>query len=208
MTTNADTQLSAAAVLLAAGLSTRMGARNKLLIEIGGEPLVRRIAKVYLAAGASLYAVLGHEAPLVRGALDGLAVTFAENPRYAEGQAGSLHAGLRAVHGSHDAVLVALADQAALNEEDIGGLLRAFAGGDRACALIPYYRDLRGNPVLFPRKIVARLLAGASESTGRGFFAANPELARRYEAPNDHFVIDIDTPDDLDAFSGRTGPAL
>ena len=43
-------ELKFAAVLLAAGMSRRMGERNKLLIEIGGVPLVRRIARVYLDA--------------------------------------------------------------------------------------------------------------------------------------------------------------
>src|SRR6516162_7098517 len=74
----------AAAVLLAAGLSRRMAGRNKLLIEILGEPLVRRSAKVYLAAGADVYVVLGHEGDLVREALAGLPLSFVENPQYAE----------------------------------------------------------------------------------------------------------------------------
>jgi molybdenum cofactor cytidylyltransferase len=192
-----------AALLLAAGLSTRMGARNKLLIEIGGEPLVRRVAQAYLAAGAALYAVTGHEAARVAAAFGGLPLTFIGNPRYADGQASSLHAGLRGMPDGHDAVLIALADQAALTGDDIGGLIRTFASGDRTRALIPFYRGKRGNPVLFPREIAARLLAEPGEASGRDFLAAHPELARRYEAPNDHFVIDIDTPADLDAFAIR-----
>jgi molybdenum cofactor cytidylyltransferase len=78
--------LKVAAVLLAAGLSSRMGGRNKLLIEIGGEPLVRRSARTYLAAGADVHVVLGHEAGAVRVALAGLPLTFVENPNFAVGQ--------------------------------------------------------------------------------------------------------------------------
>ncbi len=195
--------LNVAALLLAAGLSARMGARNKLLIEIGGEPLVRRVARAYLGAGVTLYAVVGHEAPLVRAALDGLPVTFIENPRYAEGQSSSLYAGLRAMHANHDAVLVALADQAALEAEDIAGLVRAFVSGDRTRALVPFHGGKRGNPVLMPREMAARLVAEPGEPSGREFFAAHPALAKPYDAPNGHFVIDIDMPEDLDAFSLR-----
>ncbi len=72
--------LKAAAVLLAAGLSRRMGERNKLLIEIGGEPLVRRTAKVYLAAGVDVHAVLGFEAREVRAALEGLPISLRNEP--------------------------------------------------------------------------------------------------------------------------------
>ncbi len=195
--------MNVAALLLAAGLSARMGARNKLLIGIGGEPLVRRVARAYLGGGVTLYAVVGHEAPLVRAALDGLPATFIENPRYAGGQAGSLHAGLRAMHAGHDAVLVALADQAALEAGDIAGLIRAFASGDRTQALIPFHARRRGNPVLLPKAVAARLAAAPGEPSGREFFATHPELVKRYDAPNDHFVIDIDTPEDLASFSPR-----
>ena len=106
--------LKVAAVLLAAGLSRRMGERNKLLIEIGGEPLVRRTARVYLAAGADVHAVLGHDAGQVRAALEGLPVSFVTNAQYEEGQQSSVRAGIDSLRGGDDAILVALADQAAL----------------------------------------------------------------------------------------------
>jgi molybdenum cofactor cytidylyltransferase len=194
--------LKTAVVLLAAGLSRRMGERNKLLIEIGGEPLVRRTAKVYLAAGTDIYAVLGHEAESIRAALAGLPIKFVENPRYEEGQPTSVRAGIESVPDDYDAVAIALADQAALNAEDISALLSAFgeSGGDRI--LIPYYRGNRGNPVLFPASLIRAVRTSGKNAACRHFIDKNPDLTRRYEAATDHFVIDIDTPEDLAAFEG------
>jgi molybdenum cofactor cytidylyltransferase len=192
--------IEVAAVLLAAGLSRRMGERNKLLIEIGGEPLVRRTAKAYLAANVKVHAVLGHEAERVREALADLPLTFVMNPRYEEGQPTSVLAGLDSIPGSPELILIALADQAALAPDDLAGLVCAFAESDRTRILIPFYKDQRGNPVAFPATIIAEVRAGGRNAACRAFIDRHPELIRRYEAPNGHFTIDIDTPADLAGF--------
>ncbi len=73
-------RMAIAGILLAAGSATRMG-QNKLLLELGGEPLVRRAARTALEAGlAPLLVVVGHEAERVREALAGLPCRFVENP--------------------------------------------------------------------------------------------------------------------------------
>jgi len=204
------TGLKVAVILLAAGLSRRMGDRNKLLIEAGGEPLVRRTANAYLAAGADMYAVLGHEAERVGAALAGLRLTFVQNPNFADGQQTSVRAGLEALAGGYDAVLVALSDQIALTSADISDLVHAFAESSRDRILIPYYKGERGNPVVFPAQIIADIRASGRNAACRAFIDGNPGLTRRYEAANDHFVIDIDTPEDLQAFevNGRQGTAV
>ena len=198
----------AAAVLLAAGLSRRMAGRNKLLIEIRGEPLVRRTAKVYLAAGADVYVVLGHEADLVREALAGLPLSFVENPQYAEGQPGSVRAGIASLKDGYDAVLIALADQAALTAGDIAGLIRACAEGGGGRILVPYFQGNRGNPVLFPMRLIAEMRAQGRNAACRNFIDSNPQLMARYEAASEHFVTDIDTPDDLAAFEEGSKPGI
>ena len=196
-----NTQLDVAVVLLAAGLSRRMGARNKLLINLGGEPLVRRVARAYLATGAQVHVVLGHEAERVRAVLEDLTLTFVENPRFADGQAGSVRTGIDSLSGNHDVVLVALADQVALNAADISDLVRAFAESGRDCILVPYFGGQRGNPVAFPAKLIADMAASGGNAVGRDFIDNNPQLVRRYQAANDHFVTDIDTPEDLVALA-------
>jgi molybdenum cofactor cytidylyltransferase len=195
-------EIKAAAVLLAAGLSRRMGERNKLLIEIEGEPLVRRTAKAYLAAGAEVHAVLGYEAEQVGAALRDLAVAFVLNPDYAQGQPTSVRAGIDSLAGGYAAILVALADQAALTAEDISGLVNAFAA-DGSRILVPYHQGRRGNPVIFPASLIENMRHQGRNAVSRSFIDENPQLVYRYEAPNDHTVIDLDTPDDVTAFKRR-----
>ncbi len=192
--------LKVAAVLLAAGLSRRMGVRNKLLIEIGGEPLVRRTARVYIAAGVEVRAVLGHDADEVRVALAGVPVSFVTNPHYEEGQQSSVRAGIDSLEGGYDAILVALADQPALTAADILSLLHAFvrAGGNRI--IVPYSGDARGNPVVFPASLIAEMRAAGRNAACRSFIGNNPQLTERYEAGHNRFILDIDTPDDLALF--------
>lgn len=190
----------AVAILLAAGFSRRMGERNKLLIEIGGEPLVRRTAKVYLAAGVDVHAVIGHEADAVRAALADLPVSFVENLAYADGQQASVCAGVESLPPGYDAILVALADQAALTPADIEDLLAAFAGSGGDRILVPYFGEHRGNPVVFPARLAADMRAAGVNAVSRSFIDANPQLSTRYEAGHNRFIIDIDTPGDLAPF--------
>ncbi len=192
--------LKVAAVLLAAGLSRRMGQRNKLLIEIGGEPLVRRTARVYLEAGVDVCAVLGHEADRVRAALADLPVSFAENPHFAQGQQSSVRAGIDSLGGGYDAILVALADQPALMHADIFNLLRAFVRSGSNRIIVPYFGDNRGNPVVFPASLIEEMRAAGRNAACRSFIDSNPHLTERYEAGHNRFTIDIDTPDDLALF--------
>ncbi len=193
-----------AAVLLAAGLSRRMGERNKLLIEIGEEPLVRRTAKVYLAAGIDVHAVLGFEAEKVRAALEGLPIAFVINPHYEEGQQSSVRAGVESLAPGYDTILVALADQAALTPADIAGLLDAFAsyGGERI--VVPFFQGLRGNPVAFPASLAAGMRTSGKNAVSRAFIDSNPQLIEQYEAGHERFIIDIDTPENLASFGKKT----
>ncbi len=196
----------AAAVLLAAGLSRRMGERNKLLIEIAGEPLVRHAARVYLAAGIEVHAVLGHDAERVGAALEGLPISIVENARYTVGQQSSVRAGIESLGPGYGAVLIALADQPALTPTDIEDLLAAFirSGGNRI--LVPYFQGQRGNPIVIPPHLLDRMRASGANVACRGFIRDNPHLAGRYEASHGRFVIDIDTPGDLASFEERSMP--
>ena len=183
-----------------------MGERNKLLIEIGGEPLVHRTARVYLAAGIQVHAVLGYEADRVRAALEDLPVTFITNSRYEEGQQTSVQAGVESVAGGFDAIIVALGDQAALRPDDIRVLLGAFVKSGAERIVVPFHRGHRGNPVVFPGKLIAAMRAAGKNAASRAFIDSNPRLIEQYEADHDRFIIDIDTPDDLASFGKRTEP--
>jgi len=188
-----------AGLLLAAGLSTRMGEVNKLTLKIGGVEMVRRAARNLIDCGLDVFVVVGHEREDVAETLAGLTLTLVENPDYREGQPSSMRAGLKAVGGDYDAVIVALADQPLLDARDLTGLLAAYEGSDETKIMIPFYGGERGNPIVLPRAIVEEIGEGPMNFGCRKFIERNPDRIAVYQAPNDHFTRDIDTPEALAA---------
>ena len=111
-----------AAIVLAAGLSSRMG-QPKLLLEVGGKPLIRWSVERVRAGGVQdVVVVLGHEAEKVREALGGLPVRFCVNQTPEAGQASSIKVGMSTLQHGTTAVLIALGDQPAVPKEVISSL--------------------------------------------------------------------------------------
>ena len=99
-----------AAVVLAAGFARRMG-RQKLLLELEGKPVVRWSVENVLPHVADCVVVTGQDDAAVRGALGGLAVRFAVNPRPQDGQGSSIAVGIAALELRTAAALIVLGDQ-------------------------------------------------------------------------------------------------
>ena len=114
------------AILLAAGLSRRFGVGNKLLVEIEGETMVRRIATALCACKADrLVVVLGHEAEQIAGALSGLPLETVVNPHYGDGRVTSVRVGVGAVSEDAGGFMMCLADQPYLAATDYDDLMDA-----------------------------------------------------------------------------------
>lgn len=192
------------ALLLAAGRSSRMGGPNKLLVNVDGEPMVRRALRTLQAVPlAPIVVVLGAAAGAVRQALADLAAWQAcSAPESADHQV-SVDAGLRALPADLDAILVMLSDQPLLDAADLRWLVDQWCALPRGCALVPVFEGRRGNPVIVDAAMRAPILDAGPGVGARGYLAAHPALVRRVEAPNDHFVVDIDTVDDLASLGGR-----
>jgi molybdenum cofactor cytidylyltransferase len=193
-----------AAIILAAGTSTRMGRQKLLLPMSDGRLLVRLAVEQVLAAGLDdAVVVLGQEAEAVALALAGLPVRTVVNPRYAEGQSTSLRAGLDALLPGTEAAVIALGDQPLPDPTVIRRIVATFHGCGGPIA-VPVYRGGRGNPVLFAATLFDELRDVRGDQGGRGVIARDP--ARVVEVPVDAPVpADIDTPEDYDAARGRGG---
>ena len=160
--------MAIAGILLAAGSATRMG-RNKLLLDLDGEPLVRRAARRALEAGLSpLLVVVGHEADRVREALSGLPCRFVPNPGWAAGQGTSLAAGAAAVPGEAEAAVVVLADMPLVTAD----MIRAVAARHRETGRAGGGEPLRGGhraphalPPVRPAR-VSRCVRGGAGARG------------------------------------------
>ncbi|HZT48179.1 MAG TPA: nucleotidyltransferase family protein [Hyphomicrobiaceae bacterium] len=186
-----------AAIILAAGRSTRMGA-NKLLADVGGAPMVRVVAQAVLASAARpVLVVTGHQADEVRAALAGLEVKCVANPDFAQGLATSLKAGLRAVPSDADGVLVVLGDMPRVTSEHLDRLSAAFAASGGSAVVVPTHEGRRGNPVLWPRALFAGMLALDGDAGARRLLATHAARVREVDLATDAIFFDVDTPEAL-----------
>jgi molybdenum cofactor cytidylyltransferase len=200
--------LSFSAVVLAAGLSSRMQGRHKLLLPVAGQPAVRRTVSALAAAGpAQIVVVTGFNGRAVIEALDGLPVTFQSNPRYQEGQMTSVAAGVGALRAPCSAVMICLADQVLLESADYWELIDAFAAMPHGSILVPVYGGQRGNPVVFAVSYVPEVIGGQLNPGCRKLIAEHPDEVFVHGAAHDRFTTDMDTPDDYARIVGRLNGA-
>ncbi|NWG23511.1 MAG: NTP transferase domain-containing protein [Pseudorhodoplanes sp.] len=187
-----------AAVILAAGRSTRMGGPNKLLAEIRGKPIVRLVAEHALASKAvRVIVVTGHQRAQVETALKGVGVTLVHNPDFAEGLSTSLKAGLAALGEDVDAAIVLLADMPQVDSALIDRLIGAFDPERGALAVVPTIDGKRGNPVLWSRRFFPELMALEGDVGARHLIAQNPEAFAEVPVSGQAALVDVDTPEAL-----------
>jgi molybdenum cofactor cytidylyltransferase len=192
--------LRVAALVLAAGLSRRMGTLNKLLIAIDGKPMLRHVAEAAAASEARpLIVVTGHEREKVEAALAGLdpAPRFVFNPDAAAGLSTSLKCGLAALPPESDGAVVCLGDMPRVTPAAIDGLIAAFNPVEGRAICVPVRGGKRGNPVLLARSLFAELAGISGDVGARDLVAAHPELVAEVEVENEGVLIDIDTPQAL-----------
>ena len=195
-----------AALLLAAGQSSRMGS-NKLLAEIDGRPMVARTAQRLLSSHARpIVAVLGNEADRVDAALGKLPVERVRNPAYAEGLSTSLKAGLAALPHDIDGVIVCLGDMPLVAGRDLDRLIAAFNPLEGRAIVVPTRRGKRGNPVLWPKRFIPEMAELAGDVGAKHLIGEHAELVAEVEMDTDGVLVDIDTPDALAAFRDKVKP--
>jgi molybdenum cofactor cytidylyltransferase len=178
------------ALVLAAGLSRRMGAA-KLTLPVEGVPMLARTLAAVRAAGLPLLLVTGgHEAAVraVAGAVPTVHAAF-----HAQGLSESLKAGLRAAPADWDAALVVLADMPFVQPPTLRALAAALAAG--APAVVPVQGGLRGNPAGFARTAWPALLALEGDRGARAVLDRLKVVEVPVDDPGVH--RDLDRPEDL-----------
>ena len=187
-----------AALVLAAGRSTRMGAVNKMLAEIGGKPLVRIAAEQAVASHAQpVIVVTGHEREKVEAALKGLQVRFVHNADYAEGLGTSLKAGIAAVPEENDAAVVCLGDMPQVDAALINRLIAAFDPERGALVVVPSIDGKRGNPVVWSRRFFHDLMTIQGDVGARHLIGNYAEAVVEVPVAGEAALTDVDTPESL-----------
>ena len=187
-----------AAVILAAGRSTRMGGPNKLLAEIGGRPLVRIAVEEALASRARpVLVVTGHQRDTVEAALAGLKIERVHNPDFADGLSTSVRAGLGAVLADADGAVIGLGDMPQVRADLIDRLIAAFDPERGALVVVPTIDGKRGNPVVWSRRFFPELMALDGDVGARHLITRYPEAVAEVPVADNAALVDVDTPDAL-----------
>jgi molybdenum cofactor cytidylyltransferase len=189
-----------AAVVLAAGRSSRMGGPNKLLAEIGGKPLVRIVVDAVLASRARpVVVVTGHQRDKVEAALAGLPVKFVHNPHFADGLGTSLKAGIAALPAEADGAIVCLGDMPQVDAALIDRLIGAFDPDHGALVVLPTIDGKRGNPVVWSRRFFPDLMAVEGDVGARYLIGRYTEAVAEVPLTGTAALTDVDTPEALAA---------
>ena len=208
MTVATSDKSSIYGVLLAAGQSRRFGETNKLLAEIDGVPLVRRVAERLLGSRlANVVVVTGFESERVEEALSSLQVQFVDNPDFESGLASSLRQGIDGVSDEASGAMIALGDMPGLTTALVDQLIDAFEGEESDKIVLPTLDGRQRNPVIWPKRYFAPLLSLEGDSGAKGLISANMDVVLSVPVEDDAVFRDIDEPADLAKWDGGAGAA-
>ncbi|HEU5200077.1 MAG TPA: molybdenum cofactor cytidylyltransferase [Ktedonobacterales bacterium] len=191
-----------AALILAAGQSSRMG-QHKMLLPLLGKPLLLHAVDHALAAGFDeIVVVVGHHANDVRAALAGQRVRIVENPDYQQGQSTSVRAGIAALAPAAEAVIILLGDQPLVTSAILKRLLQAWQRSGKPI-VAPFYNGQRGNPVLFARALFPELLNVSGDQGGREVLQRHAGEIEPVQMEDANAAEDVDTWQDYQALLER-----
>ncbi len=189
------------AVVLAAGLGTRMGA-TKPLLDVGGRAALECVVTTLREAGIpDVVVVLGRDADRVRAGVDLGAAGVVRNEHPEDGLASSLRLGLDAVRDECAGVLILHADMPFVRESTVRAVCAAAEAGAEIAA--PEHAGRRGFPVYFSREHVSSLRASlAGDEGGRRYVEAHPNVLRLVSVEDAGCIRDLDRPEDLGLCEG------
>lgn len=206
----AKMKMPTAGVILAAGMSTRMGT-PKQFIKLGDKTLLEIAVNAAVASQLeTVVVVLGHEfeaaSTLLSGTSGFASLIVVNNTDVAQGMSRSLHLGLSMVHESFPSVMFLSADQPLVTSPLINSLLDRFWSSDKDIC-IPFAGGRKGPPTIFSRRYFPDLFNVEGDKGGRDVIgtAADDVLAVELEDPT--CLMDIDTPADLVALKALAGSA-
>ena len=191
------------AIILAAGESRRMGVKNKLLLPISGEVLIRNFVKSVCASNVDeVVVVVGHEADKIEEVLQGQPVRFVENIHYMEGMTSSIQTGIQASSEESEGLMICLSDQPFIETFDFNRLIYEFTDlfdSESSLIIVPVFKGQRGNPVLFSHQFRDIILQHKGKGC-RGIIQNHQEFIREVTMENDNVLKDVDTLEDYKLF--------
>jgi molybdenum cofactor cytidylyltransferase len=172
---------------------------QKLLLPVGGRPMVRRVVDAALGSRAArTIVVVGHESDAVLAALDDAPVIVAMNADYADGMSTSLQAGLRASAGRCDAAVFLLGDQPYVTSTLLDEMIDRFASTG-AAVVRPAVCGRPANPVLLGAELFEEILEQRGDVGGREVVERHADDVSLVSVDDPRVCVDVDSPQDYEA---------
>lgn len=191
-------------LILAAGASTRMQGRDKLLEMVGPRALLRHVVRRAVATGHPVLLALPQGDHLRRDTLEGLPVQIISVQNADQGMAHSLRAGLLTLQ-DYAGIVVGLADMPEITTEDYHNLINSFRNDPEANIHRAASQDgTAGNPVLLPRWALDDPDVFKGDAGARHLLRQYPDRVRLVALPDNHATTDLDTPQDWADWRART----
>jgi molybdenum cofactor cytidylyltransferase len=190
--------MSVAAIIVAAGASSRLGQPKQLVI-FDGEPLLQRAVQCAISAGAEpVFVVLGAHHQAIQNVIDFGSAIVLVNDNWEEGLASSIRAGVKAVDvGAAEpaGVLLMTCDQPRVTAKHLRKMIEQFDSQAETVLIASVYAGVRGTPAIFPRAMFAELFELQGDKGARGLLVKTslPVVEIQLEGGE----LDIDKPEDL-----------
>lgn len=190
------------AVVLAAGLSTRMG-RTKLALPVDGRPILARVLEALRHSKVDeVVVVLGADAEAIKKVVSFERERLVVNAKYADGMSSSLRLGLQNVNPRADAALIVLGDLPFLSVATVNKVLNGYLE-EHAPVVVPVHEGTRGNPVLFARTAFPEVMKVMGDAGAKSVASAYGDRVLEVPIEGDEVLFDVDTPSDYERASSR-----
>jgi molybdenum cofactor cytidylyltransferase len=201
-----EVQRPVAAIVLAAGMSRRMGQPKVLLPWTQKSTILEHIINQLLLARVDhIVVVTGNRAGEVRRLATGRGVEVVHNPDYESGEIlSSVKAGLSALPDHIAGAMIVLGDQPRIQPKVVSQVMMAYAEG-RGYLVAPRYQDERGHPILIDRRYWSEFLALPADGAPRDVLKKYKDQIAHVDVDTDSVLRDVDTPDDYQRERGRAG---
>ena len=192
------------ALILAAGSSTRMGAKNKLLANVIGKPMVTHVVDaIGQSMVNSVVVVTGYEREQIENVLSQRNISFVHNENFKAGLSESLKVGLKEIPNDVDGVLICLGDMPLLTSTIIDKLIKAFDPIEGRSICVPINGRKRGNPVLWDKSYLTEMTEIVGDVGAKKLLEKYSDHVFEVSFEEDNVLIDVDTPELLKSLNER-----
>lgn len=200
------------AIVLAAGLSSRMEGQQKLFLPYRKRTILEQVVAELLASLVEEIIIVS--SPLTHHQIKGMptaclpagrGITLVSNPDHKQGMTTTIQCGVKSAASDSDGFMICLGDMPRITSSEYDQLVNSFTSShaeDSKSILLPFHKGQKGNPVIFSSTYRQAILVHQDMDGCRGIVQANLAHLTKVSMETDHVLVDVDTPRDYEGLSG------